>query len=136
MRIAIMGTPVNCGNRGVAALGASLVNLVFEASPGCEVVLLLANRDNRAAPFRAEGATRLIPVTHCRLSPRSRPSDHVIWILLMSLVYRLVPLKSLRAGIAGSTPWIKALAEADLVGDIHGGDSFSDIYGMTGFLTG
>src|SRR5205823_6009668 len=32
--------------------------------------------------------------------------------------------------------WIKTVAESDLVGDVRGGDSFSDIYGMKGFLLG
>jgi polysaccharide pyruvyl transferase WcaK-like protein len=33
-------------------------------------------------------------------------------------------------------PWIKAAEDAVVVGDIRGGDSFSDIYGMERFLTG
>jgi polysaccharide pyruvyl transferase WcaK-like protein len=36
--------------------------------------------------------------------------------------------------IRESTPWIRAMAEADFVGDIRGGDSFSDIYGFPRFL--
>ena len=38
--------------------------------------------------------------------------------------------------IANSTPWIQAVAEAEVVGDVRGGDSFSDIYGMGRFLLG
>jgi colanic acid/amylovoran biosynthesis protein len=134
MKICIMGTPVNCGNRGVKALGASLINLCSQVSQGGEVVLLLGNRDNQPAAFRMSGKLRLIPVVHCRLSPRSRPRDHLFWILLMSLLYRLTPLARARAAIARSTPWIKTVAESDFVGDVRGGDSFSDIYGLKGFL--
>ena len=134
--IGIMGTPVDCGNRGVLALGASLINLCSQSSHDTEVVLLLGHRDNQPAPFRVGGELRLIPVVNCRLSPRSRPCDHLIWILLMSMLYRLVPLAGVRATIARVTPWIKTVAEADFVGDVRGGDSFSDIYGLRGFLTG
>jgi polysaccharide pyruvyl transferase WcaK-like protein len=52
----------------------------------------------------------------------------------MSVLHRLVPLAGVRAAIARSIPWIKTVAEADLVGDVRGGDSFTDIYGLKGFL--
>jgi polysaccharide pyruvyl transferase WcaK-like protein len=135
MRICIMGTPVNQGNRGVLALGASLINLCWKASPQAELSLLLGNRDNDPAPFRVNGRVRLVPIVHARMAPGSRLRDHFFWILLMSVLYRLVPLTGARAAIARSTPWIKAVAEADLVGDVRGGDSFSDIYGLKGFVT-
>ena len=136
MKICIMGTPMNCGNRGVSALGASLINLCLRASPGAEVTLLLGNRDNQPAPFRVGDELRLIPVVHCRMSPRCRPRDHLFWILLMSVLYRLAPVAALRRAIARAIPWIKAVAEAGVVGDVRGGDSFSDIYGLKGFLLG
>jgi polysaccharide pyruvyl transferase WcaK-like protein len=131
-----MGTPVDCGNRGVLALGASLVNLCSQASDGGEVVLLLGNRDNRPAWFRVGGRLRSIPVVNARMSPRSHPSDHLSWILLMAVLYRLLPVAGVRAAIAHSTPWIKTVAEVDYVGDVHGGDGFSDIYGTKGVLLG
>jgi colanic acid/amylovoran biosynthesis protein len=134
MNIAIMGTPVSSGNRGVLALGASLVNLCSQASRGGEIVLLLGNRDSLPVLFQVGGELRAIPVVNVRRSLRSRPRDHLVWILLMSIIYRLLPVGKLRATIAKSTPWIKAVTEAELVGNVHGGDSFSDIYGLKGFL--
>jgi colanic acid/amylovoran biosynthesis protein len=136
LKIAVMGTPVSSGNRGVLALGASLISLCSIASQGGEVVLLLGNHDNQPARFRLDGQTRLIPVVPCRLSPRSRLRDHLFWILLMSVLYRFMPIAGVRAAIARSTPWIKTVEEADFVGDVRGGDSFSDIYGLRGFLLG
>jgi len=136
MRVCIMGTPVNCGNRGVLALGASLVDLCSQAAPGVEVALLLPNRDSHSSWFLVGGEPRLIPVVHARMSPNSPLRHHFAWILLMSVLYRLVPLARVRAGILRSTPWIKAVAEADCVGDVRGGDSFSDLYGFLGLLSG
>jgi colanic acid/amylovoran biosynthesis protein len=132
MKIAIMGTPVSSGNRGVLALGASLISLCSEATSGGEVVLLLINRDKQPVPFRVGGQVRQIPVIHARRSPRTHIRHHVAWIVLMSLLYRLLPVASFRRAIARSTPWVETVAEADLVGDVHGGDSFSDIYGLKG----
>jgi colanic acid/amylovoran biosynthesis protein len=131
-----MGTPVSSGNRGVLALGASLVNLCATAGQGAEVVLLLGHHNDQPASFRVAGQPRLIPVVNCRLSPRSRPRDHLAWILLMALLYRVLPVAGLRRAIARATPWIRAVEQAALVGDVRGGDSFSDIYGMKRFLLG
>ena len=136
MKIGIMGTPVSSGNRGVLALGASLINLCSQAPHAVDVVLLLGNRDNKPACFRVGGELRMIPVVNCRMSPRSRPQDHLAWILLMSLAYRFLHFRAVRAAIARSTPWIRTLIEADIVGDVRGGDSFSDTYGLRRFLMG
>ena len=125
-----MGTPVTSGNRGVLALGASLLNLCSQASDGGRVVLLLVNRDNQSVPFRVGGVLQQIPVVNARRSPRAQPQSHVVWILLMAVLYRLVPLAGVRRAIARSTPWIRTVAGASFVGDVHGGDSFSDIYGL------
>ena len=116
------------------ALGSSLINLCADASQTSEVVLLLANRDNQPVRFHIRGNEKMIAVVHCRLSPRSRIRDHLFWILLMSLLYRLVALERVRASIRRSSPWIDTVVAADLVGDVRGGDSFSDIYGLSGFL--
>ena len=135
-RIGIMGTSVTSGNRGVLALGVSLVNLCCEAAREAEPVLLLSHNDHQPITFKVDGADRAIPIVPCRLSPRSRPQDHLVWIVGMSVLYRLVPIASVRGLIADSTPWIGAAAGAEVVGDVRGGDSFSDIYGMGRFLHG
>ncbi|MEA3213065.1 MAG: colanic acid/amylovoran biosynthesis protein [Chthoniobacter sp.] len=129
-----MGTPVGSGNRGVLALGASLVNLCCEASGGGGVFLLLVNREGQPVPFRVAGLKRLIPIVNARMSLRSWLRDHLAWIGLMSLAYWLSPSARMRLTIARKVPWIKAVADADLVGDVRGGDSFSDIYGLERFV--
>lgn len=136
MKIAILGVAVDSGNRGVHALGASTINLFWNADPKAEISLLLDNRNNEPAPFRANEGVRMVPIVNARMSPKSRPKDHFIAILLGSILYKILPIKAIRNAIASRIPWIGALAEADFVGDIRGGDSFSDIYGMSRFVHG
>lgn len=136
LKVCLMGTPVSSGNRGVLALSSSLVNLCCGAAENVEVVLLVGQRDCRPVQYRVAGRTRTVRVVNCRLSPRSRPADHLLWIILMALLYRLAPWAAARRALARSTPWTRAIAEADLVGDVRGGDSFSDIYGMRRFVRG
>jgi len=134
MRVAILGTPVSAGNRGVLALGASLANLC--SADGREVVLMLGHRNNQPFSFRIGEKVWPVRVVNCRLSPRARVRDHLAWIVVASVLYRVIPLASFRRVLSRFTPWISTLEEADLVGDIRGGDSFSDIYGMGRFYYG
>lgn len=134
-KIGILGTPVSATNRGVLALGTSLVNLI-SSSAHAEVVLFLGHSDSQPACFRIGGRSREVPLVNCRLSPRARLCDHLAWIVLACLLYRCVPLKFLRRVLSRITPWIAALESVDFAGDVRGGDSFSDIYGMGVFFYG
>jgi len=134
--ICIMGTPVSSGNRGVLALGSSLLNLCVEASPTSNVTLLLGNRDSKPVAFLILGSVREIPVVNARLSPNARPRDHLFLILVASLAYRYLPLPPLRKWIGDSIPWIGTVRRAKFIGDIRGGDSFSDIYGFRRYFFG
>jgi len=133
MTVGIMGASLGTGNRGVSALGASLVKLTSKAS-GAQPVMLIGNQN--ALPFRATagGTVLTVPVVNYRLSPKSALREHLFWIAFLALVYRFLPLTGLRRVIKQHCPWIRAAAEATVVGDIRGGDSFSDIYGLRDFL--
>ena len=134
--VAILGTPVSSGNRGVMALAAALARLCAGPEGTHEVILMLGHRRSEQVPFRIDVEPKLIPVINYRLSPRAKLKEHLGWILIACLIYRLSPSKIIKAKLAEITPWIGALERADIVGDVHGGDSFSDIYGMRRFLTG
>lgn len=134
MKIGIMGTPVSSGNRGVLALGGSLANLCAEAGGGAEVFLLLLNREARPARFRVGGQWVDVPVVNARMSPWAAPRDQILVIVGLSLIYRVVPWPAVRRALRRFSPWIDAVAGADVVGDVRGGDSFSDIYGLKRFV--
>lgn len=134
--IAILGTPVSSGNLGVLALGASLLNLCTTAGGPAQITLMIGHKSSGYMPFRINGLTRLVHVVNYRLSPRSRFCDHLLWIVVAALIYRAIPLPAVRRRLSRFTPWIAALEQADLVGDVRGGDSFSDLYGICRFLEG
>jgi polysaccharide pyruvyl transferase WcaK-like protein len=131
-----MGTPTRCSNRGVEALGAALVDLCLEAAPQADVAMLLGNRDSLPVSFRIKGERREVQVVHARRSPWTHPRHFLPVIVFMSALHRLAPTGGLKSAIEERVPWIKAVAQADFVGDIRGGDSFSDIYGLRRFLSG
>jgi colanic acid/amylovoran biosynthesis protein len=132
-----MGTPVSSGNRGVLALGASLVGLLVGSDGNArQIVMLLSHSRREIREFSAVCGSVLAEVLPCRLSMRSHVADHLSVICAMALLYRVVPFVWVRTRIAGAVPWIREVRSAAWVGDIRGGDSFSDIYGMGRFLLG
>lgn len=135
LRIGIMGTPVTSGNRGVQALGAALTRLCLNAAPKVQVLLFGSHPHAGSVVMRPEGNDIDIPIIHWRMSPRSHPRDHLFVITAASFFYRIIPFASFRRWLAVSIPWIGALETAEIVGDVRGGDSFSDIYGLRRFLT-
>lgn len=134
--IALLGIAVSSKNQGVQALGASLVNLCAGSADGVQVRLLAGHSEPTTACYRTAAGRIEVPVVNFRLSPRSSLRQHLAWIVLMSVIYRFLPIPGLRKRISRSTPWIEALESSDLAGDVRGGDSFSDIYGMQRFIIG
>lgn len=115
------------------ALGASIVDLCLEAAPDAEVRFLQVSKPSEDIRIQTRHGIRMVPVTTCRMSHRAALHDHLFWILIMAIIYRGVPSEKVRDVIRRSTPWIEVVAAADLVGDVRGGDSFSDIYGLKRF---
>lgn len=134
--VAILGASISVGNRGVKALGTSLVNLCARMMPHADIWLMIGHRRREKAQLRVAGKLRDVEIINCRLSPRAKLREHLGWIIFASILYRLIPWKHLRAALSRFTPWISSLERASLVGDIRGGDSFSDLYGMRRFLEG
>lgn len=132
--IGIMGTPLSSGNRGVLALGAALTRLCLDAAPGAEAVYFGSHRDDRPVVMRPHGRDYPLRVVHWRMSPKGALRHHLFVIVAGSFLYRFLPLPALRRWLAAKIPWIGEVARARLVGDVRGGDSFSDIYGLKRLL--
>jgi polysaccharide pyruvyl transferase WcaK-like protein len=120
---------------GCSALTTSLIGLLHTAAPDAEIRLLYGHECGGKRSVLLASNTRLeVEIVNCRMSPRSRLREHRFWILGAAFLYRLIPLSALRSRLANSTPWLRCLLEANLIGDIRGGDSFSDIYGIRRLL--
>lgn len=131
-----MGAHIGIRNRGVSALGASVVRLLYGARPDVQIALLIVNRDSHTIKVRLDDQERELAVVNYRLSPRAKLGEQLWWIVLLALLYRCLPVEGWRRFLAASNRWVGAVARADAVLDIRGGDSFSDIYGVRGFVLG
>lgn len=136
-RAVLFGASLDVGNLGVRALAASLIRLISEEKPGARITLFHGNRTPGVRRLRiAEGGDEVeVEVANFRLSPKAKPGEHLVWIALLAGLYKLLPIGAVRRAIVRSNKRLATIAEADFVGDIAGGDSFSDIYGMRRMLT-
>lgn len=134
--ISLLGTPLSSGNRGVLALAASLVRLLTLAAPNRPLRFLLVHREAEMRPMRVGKSVRLVPVVHGRKALRVAPAHHLLAIVAACLAWWLIPLRPVRSRLARLFPWLTALQESAFVGDIRGGDSFSDIYGLKRLVEG
>jgi len=132
----VIGASLSTGNRGVSALCASTVKLIVESRPCAQISLMVGSRQPEDVQLLVDGTPHLLRGVNYRMSPKARYYEHLVWISAMALLYRAVPIAGLRQRILNATPWLKAATEADFVGEIRGGDSFSDIYGLRRFVEG
>ncbi len=131
-----MGASLATGNMGVSALAASLVNLIRETRPDARIAFFIGSSTSSPQELTLPGGRESIEIINYRLSPKGLLQRHLLWIFLLALLQRCIPIEGIRKQIVRFNPCLKALSEADFVGDIHGGDSFSDIYGLRNFVFG
>ena len=128
--VCIFGASLDVSNQGCRALAVSLAQLITQNASNARLFYLYGHHSPGIKVIPINGRDITIQVLNSRMSPKSKPNQHLLWILSMAVLYRILPLRPIQKLIAKSTPWIDALDKADFIGDIRGGDSFSDIYGV------
>lgn len=131
-----MGASLATGNMGVTALGTSLAKLIREASPNAEITAFIGERSDETQKARVGGDEVVIRVINYRLSPRANIRHHLVGLFFGALSYRMFHCQALRKAILRWNPKLAALAQQDLIGNIWGGDSFTDLYGLRRVLEG
>jgi polysaccharide pyruvyl transferase WcaK-like protein len=131
-----MGAHFTTGNMGVSALAASLVKLILIARPDASITFFIAERSPRPQEIELSGKKILIQVANTRLSPRAGFGEHILVLLLLALLYKIIPVGVFRNMIVKHNSRLRVIARADFIGDVRGGDSFSDIYGQKNFILG
>jgi len=134
--VCIMGASFETGNMGVSALASSLIKIILKTKPNAEIKFLIGNKEPKIRNIKISHRQLQIEVINYRLSPKAKISEHLCWILICAFLQRVMPFKTIQDKLINKVPWLYALKKADFVGNIHGGDSFSDIYGTGRFIIG
>ena len=137
IRICLVGTSLESGNFGVQALAASLVRVIHRRVRNPVITFMYGGQGSTGQKTVAvEGAGVTVNLVRFRQSPAAPPRDQLGWAMVVALLYACIPLRSVRALVARGSTVTRTFHDASVVGDIRGGDSFSDIYGVRRFLVG
>jgi len=98
--------------------------------------LFISERSSKPQEIEISGRKISIKIANTRLSPTASWNEHIFVILFLSLLYKIMPFRRYRKAIIKNNERLRAIGNADFIGDVRGGDSFSDIYGVKGFLLG
>lgn len=134
MKICLLGASLDTGNLGVSTLAESSIKVIISRWPNAEIILLgsgYAPRQRRLFVLDREIYIKTIPI---RFSKKIFLPYHFVWFALYGLVVKVLPKSRFRRALVNRNPYVGVLFEADLVLDITGGDSFSDIYGFRRFF--
>lgn len=133
MRVCLLGASFDTANLGVSSLAESTIKCILSKWPDAEVTLLGGRKESehKLELFEKEVIVNIAPMRFCA---NIFLSNHFCRIFLYALLFKILKGKQLQKRLAGGNPSLSALFEADMVADIAGGDSFSDIYGLWRFL--
>jgi polysaccharide pyruvyl transferase WcaK-like protein len=136
------GTPVCCilgasfgtRNLGVSALASSTVASVLSSFPDARVFFLDYGRSPAMYQVKHGGKVASVELVNIRFSWKLHLRNNIARLLATALALRIVPSKTVRERLIRRNPCLKRISEADIIGSLAGGDSFSDIYGLRRFF--
>ena len=133
-KICFMGASLDSGNMGVSALAASLVKITLDILPNAKISLFIGNRSPQSQEITFSDRKIKVNIINFRLSPKAKLNEHLLWIFLLAILQRIMPFKYIQKKIIQSNRWLSNLDACDFIGEICGGDSFSDIYNIRRFI--
>jgi polysaccharide pyruvyl transferase WcaK-like protein len=136
------GTPVCCilgasfgtRNLGVSALASSTVASILNSFPDARVFFLDYGKSLATHHVKHVAGVAAVELVNLRFSWKLHLRNNIARLLATALVLKLVPSKNLRERLVRRNPYLKPITEADIIGSLAGGDSFSDIYGLRRFF--
>lgn len=133
-RVCLLGVSTETGNRGVSALAASTIKIINKIKPNSKYYFLGGNKASVERTIYDDEMQINTKLINYRLSPRSKWNEHILMILIAAIIHHFVPITVIRKNIIKIIPCLELLNGSNFIGSLHGGDSFSDIYGMKRFI--
>lgn len=136
IRIGLLGASFDTGNLGVSALAESSIKVILNRWPKSEIILLGSGykpQQHRLFVSGKEICVKTLPIRFCK---NVFLPYHFLRFVFYGLLAKLLPGSRLKTALVNRNEYFRLLYETDLVADITGGDSFSDIYGFRRFFLG
>ena len=130
----ILGASFGTRNLGVNALASSTVASILCSFPEARIFFLDYGKSPATYQVRHGQGVANVELVNLRFSWRLHLRNNIARLLATALVLKLVPSKNVRQRLIARNPYLRAIQEADIIGSLAGGDSFSDIYGLRRFF--
>ncbi|OQW92652.1 MAG: hypothetical protein BWK78_01030 [Thiotrichaceae bacterium IS1] len=132
-KIWLLGATFETANMGINALAESSLKCIITHWPQAELTLR-AHQQEMTQMVTVMGQTVKIQRVGLYFGKNIFLPNHVYRLIVSALLVRGLPIAWWRRKLEQHNPCFKLIMSADLVTDITGGDSFSDIYGNTKFI--
>ena len=130
----ILGASFGTGNLGVNALASSTVGSILSSFPQARIFLLDYGKSPKVFHWKHGGRTVAVELVNLRFTWKFWLQNNIARLIAVALLLRLVPFRSFRERMIRHNPWLDRIYDADIIGSLAGGDSFSDIYGFRRFI--
>ena len=136
LKIGFQGAYFETGNLGVSALAESSIKIIFNRWPDVKVILF--SRGSKTGEHRVslndrELYIKTVPIRFCK---NVFLSNHFIVLFCYAVVFKVFRWNCFKQVCCYYNSCLKEIIETNIVTDISGGDSFSDIYGMRTLVFG
>jgi polysaccharide pyruvyl transferase WcaK-like protein len=128
-KVGLLGASFETQNFGVAALLCGAVASICDSFPKAH--LFIVDYAKRPATYQVDfhKGSASIDLLNIRFSKRFYLKNNIARLLATACLIRLLPSRSLKFQFLSQYDVLKTIGEANIIGAIAGGDSFSDIYG-------
>jgi colanic acid/amylovoran biosynthesis protein len=130
LRVCLLGASFDNCNRGVGALADGAIRGILTCFPEAKISILDYGYEGSVYPFEENGRQLPIELINIRFSKKVYLANNIAYLLALAILLKYVMPSSLRTRVLRRNRVLRHLAEADVIGSISGGDSFSDIYGL------
>lgn len=136
LKVCLLGASFDTGNLGVSALSESIIKCITRHSPNADITFLASGNQPGLQELELTDNSIILKKIPIRFNKNFFSPYHFLTYVFYGLVFRLLPFKKVKMFCSQRNEYLKTIIESDLVADITGGDSFSDIYGMRRFTLG
>jgi colanic acid/amylovoran biosynthesis protein len=136
VKIGLLGAAFDTGNMGVGALAESAIKCILNRWPEVEITLLDSGPIVGEKKLRIGDKILCIKKLPIRFCGNVFLENHFIVLCFYAFLFKLFNGERFKRFCARRNASLRDVMQIDLVADIAGGDSFSDIYGMRRFILG
>lgn len=132
--IILLGAGYTTPNMGVWALASGTIGSIFYEFPSARVYILDYNKNPETYELQHLNGTTNVELINIRFSKRIFLQNNIVRMIFTALLLKVARSQKLKDKILKGNPGLKLIFKSDIIGSIAGGDSFSDIYGLSRLL--